>query len=422
MIWKLYNFIQCEAFFLDAGHALVLFDRFDLKDDLLKARIYFLNGDLKKALAISAKLHDYYLTADILIANNKYTEAISALANVHVDGRWYYYMGRCYGHLCNNKKAIVCLQKSVEYYDNNNDKVRAMVARANLAVFYQSAFFPRKAEMAFRQVYNFIIRGELDRYPKFKACALLNYGYFHQIRGNFSIAIKIIWKAHKTLLFAPESDYYSRATVLLANIFKELGYYRRAISLLLSVKPSKAYMALDKYRCLISCYSMMGMYGELEEAFVQAVAVLDKKDLSGEVHLNIDYAEAIYDIDADRAAKLFYKALSQAVDQNDKELEFYCNSRIAWWTKDNKLASSTIDFHLKNKFLIDAYWDKLTIAYSCVQKGQFIEALNELQKFVKHDLPFHEGYRFFLMGICCVQLSQHALASKYLWKSYELIK
>lgn len=414
-------YIQSEAFLLNSHHAHLLYERFEIQNHDLKIRIHLNCGEFSAAQKLVNKNTDPFLQVEILLATNQYKKGLKLLNTIPISANWYYYMGRCQGHLYHFKLAIDCFQKAVEAYEKKNDRLRSTLSMANLAVYYQNIRYAKKAESLFKQIWTTFQSPAFDNFPLFKSKILINYGQFHLSQGNLLIALRHTWKAQRLLLNSIDSIEFTRASLYLADIFKELGHTNRAIALLTRVKPTKQYLQLDKMRLLIACWGKLGNQEIYLKYHQQALSCLDIRDQAGKILLLMDLSEANFCNEMIPEARLQAReALQLAQEIKDGELENYCLSRTAWHQKDLLTAQKTLPYHLKNKLLIDAYWDILTIAYGFMQQKKYLVALEELGKFHKRDLPVQQAYRFLLLGICYAKLDQPHHAQKNLLKALKL--
>ncbi len=393
--------VETKASLGEAHDACVLYRGLKLESLGLKAKIYYLTGDFKEALCLAKKAKDPYLTADVLIATNQFNQAIEALSGLPIHAKWYYYMGRCFGHLQDYPKAISCLEKSYAAYVQSGDEIHSVVSLANLACYLQSAGKVKKAALLFKQVEKKFSLPIWKKFPHFKARTLINWGHFQQSIGSLREATMALTQACKLLEGDQNSPDEVRAKLLLAYVYKDLGHFRRAIELLKKTEPKKEQQILDRHRYLINLYTEMG---DLESAFESVRAAeknINKKDKSGILYFNVDQSETYFMAqDFSRAEAKLQEALVVAQEIEDEVGKNYALSRWAWLNKNTETARQCRSFHLKEGLLFEAFQDSLTMAYGFIRDQKISLAEEALRECPKIESPVQEAWRFCLGAVC----------------------
>ena len=192
---KLY-YIKFLAISDNLAMAQIFIDRWELSSPNLLGEVFFLSGDINKALDLIPEITNNYLAADIYLANDKYEEVLKILNQEEISAKWYYYNGRAYSHLNKLSQADTCLEKSFDLYYEEQDIVMLSVVLSNIVVL-KSRKQENNLSLSFsKQLSKLLINSKFKGYPELKAKLLINQGLFLGNLGYSAQAIKNLIKAN----------------------------------------------------------------------------------------------------------------------------------------------------------------------------------------------------------------------------------
>lgn len=393
-------YVEALAGTLDPRQALILYEKFELKSLGTLAKIQLYLGEYEAALHSAQKSQDTYLEATLLLASGKFLESKKILMPLPLNPKWHYFMGRCFAHLDEPKKAVSCLELSIRGYEEAGNRIMPTIVLANLANQYNSLGDLENAETTYLKAVRNLNRPEFSDFPELKSKALVNCGHHFLNKGLLRKSLRYLWKAQRVLRKAEHSPGYIRASLLLAYCFSELGHYRKSIQLLETLSPRIDYQVVDRLRYLSMAYLGKGDFESALKRLRMAEAAVGDGDGFSQAHLHVIKMEIFGRLhrwkqaqkQADESLELFKK-------QRDEVGYHYALSKWAWLSKNEQSAKEALEYHSKNGFRLEWNQDLLTLAVTAIRKGDLLKAKKLLLQAQCEDLPVQEAYRSFLLAL-----------------------
>ena len=405
----------------NASHAEVLYDKFNLDSTQVLARLTYLCGDFDKAAQLAIDAGDTYLHCEILIASNKFQEALAILKNEPICATWYYYSGVVYSHMALYKKAIACLEKANEIFNSETNLIQKVMTLSNLATCYNSNGEVSKATKLFANAADLFKSIDKQIFPRFCSKFFVNYGFHLMQTGKLHQSFKYLKLAEK-LIGANRSEEYYRTQVFLAYVMKQMGYYHKAITILKNVAPTVKYLNVDRLRYLAECYTDIGDLEKSKLTIEQALSLSDD-DKFAQVFLNlIIYQNQILEGSVSLAEKTFVKIESLCLETQDESNWDFALGKKAVFTNDVVIARSQVSKLRNLEFEVEALDCTLTIATKLVTSGNYQGALAMLSREDFSLCPLQLVEVHLLKGICHRYLKQTIQSKESLETAYNLSK
>ncbi len=399
------NLVLFEALNGNANLGKVLYDKMSLDDITLSARLSYLTGDYEKATELAKQAHDTYLLCEILIVTNKLSEALSVLKNESIGPVYYYYSGVIYSHLRDYEKAIACLEKAYESFKVDTNSIRKLMTLSHLAVCYNSKGEIHKSNRIYTIAVKLISKIDEKRYPRFCTKFFVNYGFQLMQNGKLHLAYKYLKMAEK-LINSNRSEEYFRCKVFLGYVMKQLGYYRKAISVLENVKPTSQYLNLDRLRYLAECHMSMGNL-EKSKSIVDQAMLLATQDKFAQIFLNlVSYQILNFEGSLQQAEEKFSHIQSLCIEVKDEISLSFVLGKKSCITNDPELAKIEMSKLNDFGFEFEALECSLVIATKHVSVNSHHEALTLINKMDYSLYPIQHIEALLLKALCFNFLEQ----------------
>ncbi len=415
------SLVLFEAFNGNANLAKVLYDKFDINDFTLSARLSYLSGDYDEAIELAKKTQDIYLQCEILITTNQCSAALELLKNEPLDAVYYYYSGAIYLRMKEFKKAIASLEKAFEGFKDDTNDIRKLMTLSNLAVGYNSIGEISRANSVFNMAAKLIKKSDKKTFPRLCGKFFVSYGFQLMQTGKLLPAYKYLKTAEK-LINVNRSEEYFRCQVFLGYVTKQLGYNRKSISILENVEPKAQYLSLDRLRYLAECYLNIGEIDKAKSILEQGFA-LSEQDKFSQVFLNlVAYQILIAEGFTKRAQAAFAEIELLCNETKDNISLNFALGKKAYLTNDVNLAREYVDKLTQADFQVEALECSLIIVRKLVSTGSFQKALVLINKIDFRLSPIHHIEALLLKALCYKLTNQKMNAYSAMDFAFQLTK
>ncbi|OQW51572.1 MAG: hypothetical protein A4S09_10110 [Proteobacteria bacterium SG_bin7] len=388
-----------EAFSGNANLAKVLYDKFNVNDITLSARLSYLSGEYEEALNLAKEAKDIYLQCEILITINQFSQALELLKNEPLDPVNYYHTGVIYLRTNEYKKSIACLEKAYEGFRNDSNDIRKLMTLSNLAVSYNSNAQIEKANSVFNTAAKLIKKSDQKRFPRLCSKFYVSYGCQLMQIGKLIPAYKYLKTAEK-LINGNRSEEYFRCQVFIGYVTKQLGYYRKALSVLEKIQPTATYLNLDRLRYLAECYLNIGDTEKAKSTLERGFA-LSEQDKFSQIFLNlVSYQIQIAEDSSNHAQSTFSEIELLCNETKDEMSLDFALGKKAYLTNDVNLAREQIQKLQTTDFQVEALECSLVIAKKHISTGSFQKALVLINKLGFQFSPVQHIEALLLKALC----------------------
>ncbi len=399
---KLY-YIKFLAISDNLAMAQIFIDRWELSSPNLLGEVFFLSGDINKALDLIPEITNNYLAADIYLANDKYEEVLKILNQEEISAKWYYYNGRAYSHLNKLSQADTCLEKSFDLYYEEQDIVMLSVVLSNIVVL-KSRKQENNLSLSFsKQLSKLLINSKFKGYPELKAKLLINQGLFLGNLGYSAQAIKNLIKAKLVLDKYRNNHDFIRVNLSYAYNIMELGHVKKAIEILLSISPIKAFQKFDKHRYLMKGYALLENKEKYYLNLELAKEHQDPEDSFDLIHLEIDQQEC--ELYLYQNMPEIDKIQDLTNQHDDLESWYYANNKFNFLTLNSFNLNPCFDYHQQNKHFKELNKDKILLSFQFYQDNEYAKAIDLLKEVPNQISPQIFEFKEFLIQFFQIQMN-----------------
>lgn len=414
-------YVEALAGALDPNQALILYEKFEMNDPGVLAKIHLFLGNREQALEWARRSESPFLEASILLAMGTYGEAQSSLQQQPMTPKSYYLMGCYYAHMKDTKKAIFNLEKAVRGFERVRNSAMATVSLANLANQYNTIGSLDQAEKLYSSVIQRLMKARFSSFPELSSRVLINCGRHHLDLGRLSKSLRYLWRAQKLLKNAEGAPGYVRVSLFLAYNFMELGHYKKSIQLLKALSPQHPDHKADRLRYLAMAYLRSGLHEKALQSLEAAQMETRESDIFSLNHLAVVQAELFSRLHCWSEAEALVTRTLQAFKNSKDFIGYhYCLSKWAWLSRNEKFARISLKFHSRKKLGLEMSADLITLSIAAIKKGNLAVAQGYLSKANCKGLPVQEGYRLFLQAVLFCRRGNRRLLDSYLERAYKI--
>lgn len=415
--------IETKAAMLLGTEAFVLYKKLGVKNLRLLAKVYFLLGENELALENALNSKDPFLVSDILLSLGRYQEALHTLQHATVGPKWYYYLGRCYNHLFQIKKAQSCHKKAIKLYLDGGYQIQAVTVMADLATFSFENGDLTMASEYFDKVRARIKNSEMKNFPKLYFSSMLQFGYFKLNHGDLNKALWLAVRASKVAQEIEDTYDYARAQIFLSNVAFRLGHFRRGIEILETLEPIKQFQRMDKARRLATSHAALGQSQRALNELALGEQLLESGDRFGRNNFWLDQLRIYFENGKWELARTHYlQCINALMGSGEEHVMIEFQSCYAYWTQDENLARISLENQIKYNFAEEACQDRLTILQAALIKNEVKGALDQLVAMDRSETPFLEGQRLIYLAIAHFKEGNFVVANQSALAAFSLLK